>query len=215
MRFEAALDPPAETKRQFFTLLIWCFFLGSAVIAAACVGTRVAGDVDPALIDPRGFEAEAELHRSRVARLKIAVFVGLVAPATATVLLRRRHRRHGLHPRGITIELTDTELRIWGRGYGSRVAYAGAEMDERLVDVYAGRLGTWRQVRLRLRAKSRSIELAAPASDADLRRGLRLDGGEGDCVEVDRDEYGALQIELARRLALRHGTEGDGGGASG
>ena len=30
------------------------------------------------------------------------------------------------------------ELRLWGRGYGTRLAIQGAEVSERLVDIYAG-----------------------------------------------------------------------------
>jgi hypothetical protein len=202
MRALAALDPPAETRRQFLTLAIWCFFLASAVVAAAMVGPHVATDVDALTLDPGSYEAQSELHRARTARLKIAGLVGLVAPAICTMLFSRRYRRRGAHARGITVELTDTELRIWGRGYGSRVPFEGAELQERLVDVYAGRLGAWRQVRLRTSNKTRAIELAAPASDADAKLGLHLAGGEADCVELDREDYEALKAELRRRLRV-------------
>ena len=199
MRLQAALDPPAETKRQFFTLVILVFFLASAIVAATALGTHVPGMIDPVTIDPQSGAAQAELRRSRLARVKVAFFIGLAAPAFCTLWLRRRYRRHGEYARGITVELTDTELRVWGRGYGTRVTVLGATVDERLVDVYAGRLGAWRQVRLRVRAKTREIELAAQAEPQDLTRGLRLDGGEGDCVEVDREDYEALRLEIDRR----------------
>src|SRR5579859_1550854 len=100
MRFLAALDPPAETKRQFLTLVIWVVFLLSAVVGAAIVGTHVPGMVDPVTVDPREDSARTELHRSREARLKVALLVGLAAPALVTLALRRRHRRHGAHARG-------------------------------------------------------------------------------------------------------------------
>jgi hypothetical protein len=199
MRFQAALDPPSETKRQFLTLLVWAFFLAAAVLVATVVGTHVPNTVDPVTVDPQGDGARDELHRSRAARMKVALLVGLASPALCALWLRMRHRRHGVHARGITVELTEGELRIWGRGYGSRVAIAGADLDERLVDVYAGRLGAWRQVRLRVRTKARAIELAAQAEERDGGRGLRLEGGEADCVELDRDDYDALKGELERR----------------
>jgi hypothetical protein len=199
MRFQAALDPPAETKRQFLTLLIWAFFLAAAVVTAAAVGTHMGGGVDPVTVDPRGDGPREELQRSHLARLKVALLVGLASPALCALWLRRRYRRNGAYPRGITVELTDEELRLWGRGYGSRVPLQGAVLEERLVDVYAGRLGAWRQVRMRVRTKARQIELAAQAEERDGGRGLRLDGGEGDCVELDREDYDALRGEILRR----------------
>jgi hypothetical protein len=75
---------------------------------------------------------------------------------------------------------------------------ADSELEERLVDVYAGRLGAWRQVRLRVRAKARTIELAAPAEETDIARGLRLEGGEADCVELERSDYETLKREVLR-----------------
>jgi hypothetical protein len=200
MRFQAALDPPAETKRQFLTLVIWVLFLAMAVIVAACVGTRISTDFNSTTTEADDDAARAELHRSVSARLKVALFFGLAAPALATLTLRRRYRRHGGHASGITVELTDTELRLWGRGYGTRVAVASAELEERLFDVYAGRLGAWRQVRMRIRSKAREVELAARASHDDLPGTLRLEGGEGDCVEIEREDYDALKRELERRL---------------
>jgi hypothetical protein len=206
MRFQAALDPPAETKRQFLTLVIWAFFLGSAVVTAALVGTHMPGMVDPVTVDPEGEGPREEIRRSHVARLKVAFLVGLASPALCALWLRRRHRRHGAYPRGISVELTGDELRIWGRGYGSRVPIEGAAIEERLVDVYAGRLGAWRQVRMRVRTSARQIELAAPAEERDSKCGLRLDGGEGDCVELDREDYDALRGEILRRTSPPAGT---------
>jgi hypothetical protein len=210
MRYRAALDPPAETKRQFLTLVVWAFFLVTAIIVAASVGARSTMTVDPAVVDPEDGGVQAELHRSRVARIKVALLLGLASPALVSLWLRRRYRRHGGYPRGITVELTDDELRIWGRGYGSRVGIAHASLDERLVDVYAGRLGAWRQVRMRVRAKTRMIELAARADEADGARGLRVDGGEGDCVELDREDYDALRQEIEVRIRAA-GTAPAGG----
>ncbi len=202
MRFAAALDPPAETRRQAWTLFIWVVFLGSAVVVGAGVGTHAPAALDSAGADPASIEVQAELHRSRVARFKVALALGLLAPTILTLLLARRHRRNGAHPRGITVEVTETELRIWGRGYGSRVTIREATMQERLVDVYAGRLGAWRQIRLILRTRFKAIELAAPSQPGDDRT-LRLDGGEADCVELTREDYNGLKRELQLRRGKR------------
>jgi hypothetical protein len=74
----------------------------------------------------------------------------------------------------------------------------GAGMEERLVDVYGGQLGAWRQIRLRLRAKHQTLEFAAPAVEGDERE-LRVEGGEADCIELSREDYDALKAELMRR----------------
>src|SRR5215472_5867183 len=109
MRTHAALDPPAETKRQFLTLVVWVAFLLLAVVVGASHGTRLPGD--PGAIDVYDGATRSELHRSRLARLKIAVGIGLLAPAAFSYLLSRRYRRHGAHARGITVELTADDLR--------------------------------------------------------------------------------------------------------
>jgi hypothetical protein len=200
MRFAAALDPPGETKRQALTLVVWMLFLGAAVVFAAQVGTHTPASMDPLTADPAASEMQTELHRSTAARFRVALLLGLLAPGLATFLLSRRYRRNGAHARGITVEVTTDELRVWGRGYGSRVAILDSTVEERLVDVYAGRLGAWRQVRLRLRAKHQAIELAAPAKSGD-ERALRLEGGEGDCIEIAREDYDALKTEILARKA--------------
>jgi hypothetical protein len=198
MRFVAVLDPPAETKRQVWTLLIWLVFLGAAVVVGAFVGTHAPHALDPAAVDSGSGDVQAEVHRSHVARIKAAVLLGLFAPTLFTVVLARRHRRNGSHARGITVELAENELRIWGRGYGSRVALRETTIEERLVDVYAGRLGAWRQIRLVLRTRHQTLELAAPARLEDD-RDLRVQGGEADCVELAREDYDGLRHELLLR----------------
>jgi hypothetical protein len=157
--------------------------------------------MDPLTVDPAVGEMQTELARSRAARLRVALVLGLLAPGFVTLVLARRHRRNGSYPRGITVELTETELRIWGRGYGSRVVIRDSVVEERLVDVYAGRLGAWRQVRLRLRARHQAIELAAPAKAGD-ELALRLEGGEADCVEVSREDLDALKAEILSRSTV-------------
>jgi hypothetical protein len=198
LQFTAALDPPGETRRQVVTLGVWLLFLGAAVVMAAIVGTHVPPSIDPFTVDPAAHEMQDEIHRSLAARLRVALLVGVLAPTLCTLLLWRRHRRNGPHARGIAVELTKTELRIWGRGYGSRVTILSAGTEERLVDVYAGRLGAWRQIRLRLRTKHQTLELAAPAVTGDERQ-LRVEGGEADCIELNRKDYDALKAEIFRR----------------
>jgi hypothetical protein len=205
MRFAAALDPPAETKRQVWTLLIWLVFLGAAVVVGAIVGTHAPSALDPVTADRGSEEVRVELHRSHVARVKVAVFLGLVAPTLFTWVLGRRHRRNGAHARGITVELTETELRVWGRGYGSRVAIRDATVHERLVDVYAGRLGAWRQIRLVLRTRHHTLELAAPARAGDD-RDLPVNGGEADCVELAREDFNGLKEEIFLRRGESRGV---------
>jgi hypothetical protein len=87
------------------------------------------------------------------------------------------------------------------------VALPGAEVRERLVDVYAGRLGAWRQRRLRVRSAARTggreIELATPARAADMSEGLPVEGGEGDCVELGREAYDRLRAHVVAAAARR------------
>jgi hypothetical protein len=202
MRFAAALDPPGETKRQAWTLAVWVLFLGAAVIVAALVGTHAPQGMDSVTLDEAHSDVQAdvqaELSRSRAARLRVALVLGLLAPIACTLMLSRWHRRNGGYPRGISVEVTETELRILGRGYGSRVALEEATVEERLVDVYAGRLGAWRQVRLRLRTKHQTLELASPARPGDELT-LHLEGGEADCIEIAREDYDALKRDILQK----------------
>jgi hypothetical protein len=193
----ADLDLPGETGRQARIFSAWILCLILAVIVASLVGAHVSADDDGTA------RAAKELSRSRTDKAKVALILGLLLPALLTWGVNRRYRRGGGHARGIQIDVTEGgELRIWGRGYGSRVSLRGAEIDERLVDVYAGRLGAWRQRRLRvrgtttLRGGAREIDLATTAREADQSEGLAMEGGEGDCVELSREDFERLRARV-------------------
>jgi hypothetical protein len=192
LSIRATLDVPGETRRQAVVFAIWLLCLLAAVLVGAAVGTHIPAYVS----DPD--EQEQELSRSRSARLKVALIVGLLAPSLLTLYVSRRRRRGGPHARGIRLEITpDGELRLWGRGYGTRLVLAGAHVHERLVDLYAGRLGAWRERRLSVSTGSREIEVGTEASAAD--DGLPIEGGEGDCVEFSRDDFMRLRDAITRR----------------
>jgi hypothetical protein len=191
----ADLDLPGETGRQARILAVWVLCLALAVLVGSAVGAHLD------LSDEGSLHAARELSRAHLAKAKVALVLGLALPGLLTLILDARYRRGGAHARGIVVDVTEAgELRIWGRGYGTRVVLAGAEVRERLVDVYAGRLGAWRQRRLRVRsaarAGGRAIELAAPACAADMSEGLTVEGGEGDCVEMGREAFDRLRAHL-------------------
>lgn len=186
----ASLDLPGETGRQTKIFGAWLACLFAAVVLSSVAASRVgeSGDVM--------FRTEEELTEKRAARVRVGFPVGVLLPAVMTWLIHLRHRRGGGHARGIFVDVTSgRELRIWGRGYGTRVSLEGAEVIERLVDVYAGRLGAWRQRRLKVHAKTASrggsgeIEIATRAIPDDATLGLEHVGGEGDCVELDREDF--------------------------
>jgi len=192
LTIRATLDVPGETRRQAVVFAIWLLCLVAAVLVGSAVGTHIPAYVS----DPE--EQEQELARSRAARFKVALGLGLVLPSLLTLYVSRRRRRGGPHARGIRLEITpEGELRLWGRGYGTRIDLAGARVHERLVDLYAGRLGAWRERRLSVSTASREIEVGTLAADED--EGLPLEGGEGDCVEFARDDFLRLRAALASR----------------
>lgn len=173
---------PGETRRQAVVFVIWFSFLLLAVIVGSAVGTHVPEGVSDARVE------REELSRSRFARAEVALGIGFVAPLLATLFVTHRRRRGGPHARGITLEITNEgELRLWGRGYGMRVELAGARVDERLVDLYAGRLGAWRERRLTISSGARTIIVGTLATEED--EGFTLQGGEGDCVEFERADF--------------------------
>ncbi len=185
----ACLDVPGETRRQAIVFAIWFLSLAAAVFVGSAVGTHIPAYVS----DPE--EQEQELSRSRVARAKAALVIGLLCPSLLTFYVGRRRRRGGPHARGIRLEVTpDGELRLWGRGYGTRLPLADARVQEQLVDLYAGRLGAWRERRLSVSSGSREIEIGTQATEED--RDLPLVGGEGDCVEFDREDYLRLRASI-------------------
>jgi hypothetical protein len=188
----ADLDLPGETGRQSRVFLVWLVCLALAVIVGSAVGAHVSPE------DEGSLRAEREIARSRGAKARVALVIGLALPALLTLALNARYRRGGAHARGIVVDITrEGELRLWGRGYGVRIPLSGAEVRERLVDVYAGRLGAWRERRIRVRSRGREIEIATTACAADSDDGLTVEGGEGDCVEIDREDFDRLRDHIA------------------
>jgi hypothetical protein len=193
LEVRAELDVPGETGRQARVFALWCACLLLAVVVAAYrrpVVPQRARDTD---------EQQQILASFKRERLTIALALGLALPGLGTLLLTHRHRRGGAHARGIVVDVTrDGQLRLWGRGYGQRVLLEGAEVQERLVDLYSGRMGSWRERRLSIRARkvlpgSPSVfELGTLAEAEDERLGLALVGGEGDCIELRRADYLAV-----------------------
>lgn len=195
----ADLDVPGETRRQTTVFALWL------LCGALAVGVTVMRR--PTSSNPNRPVDEAVMAVHKRERLLIGGGLGVLLPALLTWWVTHRRRRGGPHPRGITIDVTDDgELRVWGRGYGQRIALAGAEITERLVDVYSGRLGAWRQRRLTIRAQKpivgmpSELSLATPAEDNDQDEDLPLVGGEGDCIEVRRPDYLSV-LKAARSLA--------------
>lgn len=186
----ADLDLPGETARQTKIFAVWVLCLLLALILSSVAASRAGEE------GSRAYRTEAELVEKRAARARVGLPVGLLLPALLSWIIHVRHRRGGGHARGIYVDVTKGgELRIWGRGYGARVAIEGGDVAERLVDVYAGRLGAWRQRRLKVRMRKAArgttleIEIATPATRADTELGLRVEGGEGDCVELVREDF--------------------------
>ena len=170
--------------------VIWLSCLIAAVVAGSAVGTHIPADVSDVETQ------NEELIRSRWARAEVALVLGLAAPALLTIYVTRRRRRGGPHARGIRLEITEEgELRLWGRGYGTRLVLAEARIDERRVDLYAGRLGAWRERRLVVSSGARQIAIGTLANEDDA--GLPLQGGEGDCVEFEREDFLRVRAAIA------------------
>jgi hypothetical protein len=187
----ASLDVPGETRRQATVFAIWFLFLLAAVFAASVVGTHI-----PAYVSDVEAQ-EQELSRSRAARAKVALLVGLVCPSILTLYVSRRRRRGGRHARGIRLEITrEGELRMWGRGYGTRLPLAQAHIRERVVDLYAGRLE--RRERRLGPSGSRNRSRTRAADDEDEEPPL----GERGTAELDRADFsGSRPVRRSCRLA--------------
>jgi len=200
LEIRGELDVPGETGRQARVFALWVACLLLSVVVAAYRRPRIPERA-------RGTDEGVQLlaaHRRE--RATIALSLGLLLPGLATAWLTHRHRRGGAHARGIVVDITsDGELRLWGRGYGQRVLLQGAEVSERLVDLYSGRMGAWRERRLSVRAckvlpgNPSVLELGTLADQVDEQVGLPLVGGEGDCVEVSHADYLAL-VQRVRAL---------------
>ena len=180
-RFPVLYDPPAETRRM-------------ALIFLVCIAFSIFGVV-------LASRAHVEQGVQRTKDKLLAAALALTGALTAMGLVSRRYRPGRGHARAIVLELTSDELRIWGPGYGSRIAYEdAARVRLRMVDTYLGRLGAMRQLRLVLEGAGRTIEVATEATLDDRARKLTPEGGEGDCVLLDRDTFEAFEEELMRRL---------------
>ena len=198
LELHADLDIPGETGRQARVFFIWVACLALAIGVASCRTAAVTKKTRETNTPTAALEA------GRRVRAAWGIFFGLALPAVLTVGLNHRRKRGGSHARGIVVDVTaDGELRLWGRGYGSRLDLDGARVQERLVDTYCGRLGAWRQRRLRVSGRHGKrrveIELATQAIDADEQGELAVTAGEGDCVELDRASFNEL-----RNVVLRH-----------
>ena len=210
LEVRADLDLPGETARQTKIFAVWVLCLFLALVVSSIAASRVTEG-------PGLHRSDAVLRDKRAARVRVGLPVGLLLPALLSWGIHHRHRRGGGHARGIYVDVTaEGELRIWGRGYGSRVQIDGGDVLERLVDVYTGRLGAWRQRRLKVRARTAArgaaveIELATVFAESDLDLGLRLEGGEGDCVELRREDFLRVREAVLAR-ARGAGEEPDQG----
>lgn len=180
-KFPVLLDPPAETTRM-------------ALIFLTCLLFSIAGLV---LASRAKADSGVERTKGKLLAAAIALSGGLFTIG----LISSRYRPGGAHARRIVLELTHDEVRLWGRGYGTRVGYRDVvRVRYRLVDAYLGRLGAMRQLRIGIEGAGRSIEVASDALVDDLARGLTAEGGEGDCIVLDRDDFDHFERALLARV---------------
>jgi len=180
-RFAVVHNPPGETKRMALIFLTCIAFSLLGVILA----TRAKTQPGP------------ERRREKLQAAAIALAGGLLSVGIISI----RFRPYGGHARGVRLELTDDDVRIWGRGYGTRIAYGEVlRVRRRLVDAYLGRFGAMRQIRLAVEGAGRTIEVASEADKSDLTKGLEVEGGEGDCVVLDRKDFDAFENELLAKI---------------
>ena len=174
-------DPPAETKRMALIFLVCIVF--------SIVGLILAS------------RAKTETGTERTKGKLLAAAIALSGGIGMIGFVSSRFRPGGAHVRRIVLELTADEVRLWGRGYGSRIAYRDvARVRYRLVDTYLGRLGAMRQLRVSIEGGGRSIEVATEAMVEDRARTLKPEGGEGDCVLLDREDFDAFERALKVRI---------------
>ncbi len=185
-RFPVVFDPPAETTRMALIFLTCLIFSVLGVVLA----TRAKTQPGP------------ERRREKLTAAAIALAGGLLTMG----LISLRFRPGGGHARGVRLELTADDVRIWGRGYGTRIAFRDvARLRFRLVDAYLGRFGGMRQLRVSIEGAGRTIEIACEAVGGDLKRDIDLEGGEGDCVMLDRPDFEAFERELLARVPTEAG----------
>ena len=165
-----------------------------ALIFLACFVFSIVGLV---LASRAKADSGAERTKGKLLAAAIALSGGL----SAIGLVSSRFKPGGAHVRRIVLELTHDEVRLWGRGYGTRVAYRDVvRVRYRLVDAFLGRLGAMRQLRIGIEGAGRSIDVATDALVEDLPRGLTAEGGEGDCIVLDRDDFEHFERALLARV---------------
>ena len=87
-----------------------------ALILLTCVLFSLGGLI---LASFARVEPGKQRQREKLSAAAIALAGGLITIG----LISRRYRPGGGHARGVMLELTTADVRLWGRGYGTRIAY--------------------------------------------------------------------------------------------